>query len=112
MNCHQGGDTRILQPGKEYSDFRPGTPLCQTLAILRIPIARGEASSFGPARAPFLNALEQMLSRKWWPPGLPDLPSNSCESGIGSGRLSGALPHLPFGDELRVADAEAPWRRR
>jgi hypothetical protein len=45
MNCHQGGDTRILQPGKEYSDFRPGKPLHQTLAILRIPLARGGASS-------------------------------------------------------------------
>jgi hypothetical protein len=45
MNCHQGGDTRILQPGRGYSDFRPGTPLYQTLAILRIPLERGEASS-------------------------------------------------------------------
>jgi len=45
MNCHQGGDTRILQPGKSYSDFRPGTPLYQTLAILRIPLERGGLSS-------------------------------------------------------------------
>ena len=40
MNCHQGGDTRVLVPGKDYSDFRPGTPLAQTLAILRIPLKR------------------------------------------------------------------------
>ena len=40
MNCHQGGDTRILWPGKNYSDFRPGTPLSQTLAILRTPLER------------------------------------------------------------------------
>src|SRR5207247_9338 len=41
MNCHQGGDTRILQPGKDYSDFRPGTPLDNTVGIFRIPFLRG-----------------------------------------------------------------------
>ena len=44
MNCHQGGDTRILAPGKDYFDFRPGVPLNQTLAIVRIPLKRDEAS--------------------------------------------------------------------
>jgi hypothetical protein len=38
MNCHQGSDTRVLRPGKDYFDFRPGTPLRDTLAILRIPL--------------------------------------------------------------------------
>jgi tetratricopeptide (TPR) repeat protein len=37
MNCHQRGDTRVLQPRKEYSDFRPGAWLNQTLAIFKIP---------------------------------------------------------------------------
>ena len=37
MNCHQRGDTRILQPAKDYSDFRPGAWLNQTLAIFKIP---------------------------------------------------------------------------
>jgi hypothetical protein len=45
MNCHQGGDTRILQRGKSYADFRPGTPLYQTLAIFRIPLSRGETTT-------------------------------------------------------------------
>ncbi len=36
MYCHQGGDTRVLQPGKDYSDFRPGSWLNDTLAIFRI----------------------------------------------------------------------------
>ena len=44
MNCHQGGDTRILARGKDYFDFRPGVPLSQTLAIVRIPLKRDEAS--------------------------------------------------------------------
>ena len=38
MSCHQAGDTRVLQPGKTYSDFRPGTPLSGTLAIFKIPL--------------------------------------------------------------------------
>jgi hypothetical protein len=37
MNCHQRGDVRVLQPGKSYSDFRPGQSLVQTLAILKVP---------------------------------------------------------------------------
>jgi hypothetical protein len=37
MNCHQGGDTRVLQPGKDYSDFRPGSWLNDTLAIFKLP---------------------------------------------------------------------------
>jgi hypothetical protein len=43
MNCHQGSDTRVLRPGKDYFDFRPGTPLRDTLAILRIPLKRDAA---------------------------------------------------------------------
>jgi hypothetical protein len=37
MNCHEG-DIRALQPGKTEADFRPGTPLNSTVAILRAPI--------------------------------------------------------------------------
>ena len=40
MNCHQGGDVRVLQPGKNYLDFRPGTPLDDTLAVFKIPLTR------------------------------------------------------------------------
>jgi tetratricopeptide (TPR) repeat protein len=40
MNCHQGGNARVLQPGKTYSDFRPGAPLHQTLAIFKLPQPR------------------------------------------------------------------------
>jgi len=36
MNCHQGGDTRVLQPGKDYLDFRPGTWLNDTLSIFKL----------------------------------------------------------------------------
>ena len=37
MNCHEG-DIRSLQPGKTEADFRPGTPLNNTVAILKAPI--------------------------------------------------------------------------
>jgi hypothetical protein len=43
MNCHQGGDTRVLQPGKDYTDFRPGTWLNDTLAIFRLASTGSDA---------------------------------------------------------------------
>ena len=40
ISCHQTGDVRVLQPGKDYGDFRPGEPLDNTLAILMVPPKR------------------------------------------------------------------------
>ena len=40
MNCHQSGDVRVLQPGKDYLDYRPGTPLDNTVAIFKVPLKR------------------------------------------------------------------------
>jgi hypothetical protein len=40
MFCHQTGDVRVLKPGKDYRDFRPGTPLADTFSILMIPPKR------------------------------------------------------------------------
>ncbi len=40
MRCHQTGQARVLQPGKDYGDFRPGTPLDDTLAIFLVPFGR------------------------------------------------------------------------
>jgi hypothetical protein len=40
MSCHQTGDTRVLQPGKTYQDFRPGAPLDKTVSIFAIPPTR------------------------------------------------------------------------
>ena len=42
MNCHQTGDARVLQPGKDYSDFRPGTWLSDTLAIFKVRTAAAD----------------------------------------------------------------------
>src|SRR6266545_1524193 len=40
MSCHQTGDVRVLKPGKDYKDFRPGTPLDDTLSLLMVPPKR------------------------------------------------------------------------
>lgn len=33
--CHEFGEARIPQPGKKFEDFRPGTPLLNTMAIFK-----------------------------------------------------------------------------
>jgi hypothetical protein len=39
-SCHQTGDARVLKAGKNYQDFRPGSALDDTLAILMVPPRR------------------------------------------------------------------------
>lgn len=46
MNCHEAGSTRVLQPGKSFSDFRPGQPLDETVAIFAV---RSNQESSGSA---------------------------------------------------------------
>ena len=43
--CHFLGDARVLRPGKDYLDFRPGTPLDKTVAIFSVP-AKVKANRF------------------------------------------------------------------
>src|SRR5580692_10563865 len=43
MSCHQTGDARVLQTGKTYRDFRPGTELNDTLSIFLVPFSRESA---------------------------------------------------------------------
>ena len=40
MSCHQIGDVRVLQPGKDFQSFRPGRALDDTMAILLVPPKR------------------------------------------------------------------------
>jgi hypothetical protein len=37
MSCHQDGDARVVKQGKDYPDFRPGSPLDDTVVILKFP---------------------------------------------------------------------------
>lgn len=59
MICHQGGDTRILQPGKTYLDFRPGAPLDKTVAIFAVPFTKPS-----PPKDPLLQQYTQMVLSK------------------------------------------------
>ncbi len=43
MKCHQAGDVRVLLPGKQYGDFRPGLPLVRTVAIFGLHSAAKDA---------------------------------------------------------------------
>jgi len=40
LPCHQSGDARVLQPGKDYGDLLPGTAVDATLAIFMVPFTR------------------------------------------------------------------------
>lgn len=59
MVCHQAGDTRILQPGKTYSDFRPGAPLDRTVAIFAVPF-----TPQSPPETPLLQHYTLMILSK------------------------------------------------
>jgi cytochrome c553 len=65
MNCHQGGHTRVLQPGKDYLDFRPGTPLYRTVAIFKLPLKKEQR-----AEADLLETLPpvrgSIATPLWW----------------------------------------------
>ena len=43
--CHFLGDAQVLRPGKDYLDFRPGTPLDNVVAIFSVP-AKVKANRF------------------------------------------------------------------
>jgi hypothetical protein len=56
LPCHQTGDARVLQAGKNYGDFRPGTALDDTLSIFLAP--------FGSQSPPQDDLLEHYLSMR------------------------------------------------
>jgi hypothetical protein len=65
MNCHQGGHTRILQPGKGVMDFRPGIPLNQISAIFKLPLKKEQAEEANRAQVePPVRGSVEMPS--WW----------------------------------------------
>jgi hypothetical protein len=59
MFCHQEGDARVLQPGKDYLDFRPSTPLAQTVVILTLGVDMKSGES-----SPLLNHYSLMISSR------------------------------------------------
>ena len=75
MNCHQGGDTRILQPGRDYSDFRPGTPLDNTVGIFRIPFLRSS-----PPDSDLLEHYSSMTLSKCYRASAGQMSCQSCHN--------------------------------
>ncbi|MGH9444334.1 MAG: tetratricopeptide repeat protein [Terriglobia bacterium] len=59
MMCHEGGDMRVLQPGKTLLDFRPGAPLDRTVAIFAVPF-----TPQSPPQSPLLQQYTQMVLSK------------------------------------------------
>src|SRR5438445_9414192 len=64
MSCHQTGDVRVLKPGKDYKDFRPGKPLEDTLSILMVPPKRES-----PPQQDLLEHYYSMTLSKCYRPG-------------------------------------------
>jgi len=65
QECHQAGDAQVILPGKSVLDYRPGTPLADTIAIVKRPIKpeqREEANRL-ETNPPIRGSLEQPL---WW----------------------------------------------
>jgi hypothetical protein len=89
MKCHQGGDARVLLPGKNYSDIRPGVPLVNTLAIVSLPLTTANS-----------DLLEHHVSMKL----------SACYS-KSSGKLSCLTCHDPH-REPAGAEAAAFYRSR
>ena len=60
VQCHLSGDARVLQPGKDYLDFRPGTSLGDVVAIFSV------SQNIKGNHFVLLNQFEQLkLSRCW-----------------------------------------------
>jgi thioredoxin-like negative regulator of GroEL len=65
MNCHQGGHTRVLQPGKGYLDFRPGTALYETVGVFKLALTKDRRAELD--RLETLPAVRgSMLTPLWW----------------------------------------------
>jgi hypothetical protein len=92
MSCHQTGDARVLQAGKSYSDFQPGTELDHTLAIFLVPFTR--------ATAPKDDLLEHYLSMRL----------SKCYL-ASKGRLSCIACHNPH-EQPSAAEAPAYFRQK
>lgn len=87
--CHQAGDAVVLNPGKGYMDYRPGTALTGTMNIVKRPLTekeRAEANRL-EAQPPVRGSLEQPL---WWKNSTLELSRCYRES---DGRLTCSTCH-------------------
>jgi len=59
MNCHQNSDLRVVKPGHGLFEFRPGTPLDNTVVMLQKPL-----NPASPERSPLLGHYMGMILSK------------------------------------------------
>ena len=86
MSCHEAGDSRVPRPGKTYEDFRPGTPLDETISILMLPLKRDYPDNTDHVQHSF------------------EMSMSKCYRGT-AGQLRCATCHDPH---VEPAEAEAP----
>lgn len=90
--CHQAGDTRVLQPGKSYADFRPSEPLDHTVAIFAAPFTPAS-----PPQSPLLQHYELMILSKCYRASRGRMSCITCHD-----------PHF----EPTAAEAPAYYRKK
>jgi hypothetical protein len=103
--CHQAGDSVALYPGKTDLDFRPGTPLSDSMAIVKRPIKpeqRAEANRL-ETNPPIRGSLEQPM---WWKNSTLEL--SKCYQ-ASHGRLTCSTCHSVH-HEPRPGDEKAAYR--
>ncbi len=91
MSCHQTGDARVFQPGRNYQDFRPGTPLSRVMAILMIPPTRENPPAPDHAQHYYSMIMSKCYQASAHQPGAKQMRCISCHD-----------PHV------EPASAEAP----
>jgi hypothetical protein len=73
MACHQGADVAVLEPGKDYLEFRPATPLARTIALFKVPLKRN-----APGQSPLLEQYFEMILSKCYQGSKGRLECISC----------------------------------
>ena len=103
--CHQAGDAVVLYPGKGYLDYRPGTALTETMAIVKRPIKAGQREEANrlETNPPIRGSLEQPL---WWKNSTLEL--SKCYQ-ASHGRLTCSTCHSVH-HAPKVADERAAYR--
>ena len=105
MDCHQSGDARVLQPGKNFSDFHPGDWLFDTAVILKKPAQTREQQESDLLEHYSAMQASRCFRSKQRKTRLPYLPRSARATAANRGCrvLPLQVSHLPQRTELHVA---------